>query len=94
MSLERQNPKSNTYLVLAASHMAMIDGIKHVLDAEKTPAELEKSISKAYGDEDFYLDTDREYRSEKEVFEDYTEEERAKLFGTCTGYGLGKHAGF
>ena len=79
--LRAPNPKSNTYLVLAASHMAMIDGIKHVLDAEKTPAELEKSISKAYGDEDFYLDTDREYRSEKEVFEDYTEEERAKLFG-------------
>lgn len=79
--LRAPNPKSNTYLVLAASHMAMIDGIKHVLDAEKTTAELEKSISKAYGDEDFYLDTDREYRSEKEVFEDYTEEERAKLFG-------------
>ena len=79
--LRAPNPKSNTYLVLAASHMAMIDGIKHVLAAEKTPAELEKSISKAYGEEDFYLDTDREYRSEKEVFEDYTEEERAKLFG-------------
>ena len=79
--LRAPNPKSNTYLVLAASHMAMIDGIKHALEHEKTPAELEKSISKAYGDKDFYLDTDREYRSEKEVFEDYTEEERAKLFG-------------
>lgn len=79
--LRAPNPKSNTYLVLAASHMAMIDGIKHALEHEKTPAELERSISKAYGDKDFYLDTDREYRSEKEVFEDYTEEERVKLFG-------------
>mgnify|MGYP000864861892 FL=1 len=79
--LRAPNPKSNTYLVLAASHMAMIDGIKHALEHEKTPAELETSISKAYGDKDFYLDTDREYRSEKEVFEDYTEEERVKLFG-------------
>ena len=79
--LRAPNPKSNTYLVLAASHMAMIDGIKHALEHEKTPAELERSISKAYGDKDFYLDTDREYRSEKEVFEDYTEEERTKLFG-------------
>ncbi len=79
--LRAPNPKSNTYLVLAASHMAMIDGIKHVLEHEKTPAELERSISKAYGGKDFYLDTDREYRSEKEVFEDYTEEERVKLFG-------------
>lgn len=79
--LRAPNPKSNTYLVLAASQMAMIDGIKHALEHEKTPAELERSISKAYGDKDFYLDTDREYRSEKEVFEDYTEEERVKLFG-------------
>lgn len=79
--LRAPNPKSNTYLVLAASHMAMIDGIKHALEHEKTHAELERSISKAYGDKDFYLDTDREYRSEKEVFEDYTEEERVKLFG-------------
>lgn len=79
--LRAPNPKSNTYLVLAASHMAMIDGIKHALEHEKTPAELERSISKAYGGKDFYLDTDREYRSEKEVFEDYTEEERVKLFG-------------
>ncbi len=79
--LRSPNPKSNTYLVIAASYMAILDGIKAVLAAEKTSPELERSISKFRGDEDFYLDTDREYRSEKDVFEDYTQEERDLLFG-------------
>lgn len=33
------------------------------------------------GEEDFYLEKDREYRSEENVFEFYTPEEREKLFG-------------
>ncbi len=80
--LRAPNPKSNTYLVLAASYMAMLDGIKAALEAGKTPKELEASISKAYGEEDFYLDQDRIYRSEEDVFEEYTEEERNRLFGS------------
>lgn len=79
--LRSPNPKSNTYLVLAASHMAMMDGIRAALGAEKTPQELEQSISKKYGTEDFYLETNREYRSEDNLFTDYTEEERDRLFG-------------
>ena len=79
--LRAPNPKSNTYLVLTASYMAIMDGIKACLKADKTPEELEKSISKKYGKKDFYLDKDREYRTEKNVFDDYTQEERDKLFG-------------
>lgn len=79
--LRSPNPKSNTYLVLAASYMAMLDGIKEALENGKTPEELEKSISKGYGEEDFYLDRDRVYRSEKDVFDEYTAEERDRLFG-------------
>lgn len=79
--LRAPNPKSNTYLVLAVSYMAMIDGIKAALGAEKTANELELSLSKKCGDADFYLEKDREYRSEKDVFEDFSEEERTKLFG-------------
>lgn len=79
--LRAPNPKSNTYLVLAASYMAMLDGIKAALEAGKTPKELEKSISKEYGEEDFYLEKDRLYRSELDVFEEYTEQERNELFG-------------
>ena len=75
------NPKSNTYLVLATAYLAVIDGIRAALSSGKTSAELEKSLSKKYGEEDFYLDTNREYRSEEDVFTYYSEEERDKLFG-------------
>ena len=61
--LRAPNPKTNTYLVLAAAYMAMLDWIKAALTAEKTPKELEASLSKKYGEDDF------------------TEEERQKLFG-------------
>lgn len=79
--LRSPNPNSNTYLVIAASYMAMLDGIRAAVNAGKTPAELEKSISKKKGEEDFYLETGREYRSEKDVFAHYTPEERDDIFG-------------
>lgn len=79
--LRAPNPKSNTYLVIAASYMAILDGVHAVLSAGKTPKELEASISKKHGEEDFYLETEREYRSEHNVFEDFTQEERDHLFG-------------
>ena len=61
--------------------MAMLDGIKEALEHSKTPAELEQSISKEYGEEDFYLEKDRMYRSEKDVFDEYTADERDEFFG-------------
>ncbi len=79
--LRAPSPKSNTYLVLATAYMALADGIKHILAAEKTPEELEKSLSKSYGTEDFYLEKYREYRSEEDVFVFYSEKDREKLFG-------------
>ena len=81
--LRSPNPKSNTYLILASSYMAMLDGIRSALEAKKTPKELEKSISKTLGEEDFYLEKEREYRTEKDVFEDFTEEERNARFGAA-----------
>ena len=81
--LRAPNPKSNTYLVISAAYMAMLDGIKAALEAGKTSQELYASISKRYGEQDFYLDTDREYRSEKDLFDEYTQEERDKLFGVA-----------
>lgn len=79
--LRAPNPTSNTYLVLAASHMAMLDGIRAALGSEKTADELEASLSKEYGKEDFYLEKDRMYRSELNVFEEYTAADRDKFFG-------------
>lgn len=79
--LRSPNPQSNTYLVIAASYMAMLDGIRAACKAGKTSRELEQSISKEYGQEDFYLETNRIYRSERNVFDSYTAEERDKYFG-------------
>ena len=79
--LRSPNPHSNTYLVIGSVFMTMLDGVKAVLEAGKTPEELEASISKKYGEEDFYLEKDREYRSESDIFSDYSAEERERLFG-------------
>jgi len=73
------NPYTNTYLVLAAIYSAVLDGVK--VAVTKTTAELLAELSKDAGTEGFYLEKDRAYRSEEDVFEDYTEEERNHLFG-------------
>ena len=79
--LRSPNPYSNTYLVLAASYQAMLDGIEKVISAGMTMDDLEKELSKKYGEEAVYLEKFREYRSEEDVFEHYNEEERNKLYG-------------
>ena len=75
------NPYTNTYIAIAAFYLAALDGIKAVLASGKGTKELEAEISKKAGVESFYLEKDREYRTEKDVFEDYTAEERDRLFG-------------
>jgi len=77
--LRSPNPKTNIYLATAVSYMAMLDGIKYAIN--KNEDELLKELSKKQGETFEYLETDRQYRSEKDVFEDYTEEERNSLFG-------------
>ena len=79
--LRSPNPHTNTYLIIGAGYLTMLDGIKAVLAAGKTPRDLEASISKKYGEEDFYLEKDREYRAERNLFTEFTAEEREKLFG-------------
>ena len=73
------NPYSNIYLVLAASYSAIIDGIK--MSVNHTTDELLAELSKDAGVEGFYLEKDRAYRSEEDVYEAFTDEERSKLFG-------------
>lgn len=79
--LRSPHPKSNTYLVMATAYMAMLDGIRAALEAEKTPEELEASLSKAPEDSDFYLEQGRAYRSEEDVYLAYMQEERDRFFG-------------
>lgn len=73
------NPYTNTYLVLAAIYSAVLDGIKYAIS--KTTTDLLTEISKQPGEQAGYLETDRAYRAEDDVFEDYTEEERNQRFG-------------
>ena len=77
--LRAPNPYTNTYLALAAIYSACLDGIKAA--AGKSTEELLAELSKQAGEDGFYLEKDRAYRSEEDVFEDYTAAERDRLFG-------------
>ena len=81
IEMRSPNPYTNTYLAIAAFYISMLDGIKACVESGKTLKEMENELSKKAGEEGFYLEKDREYRSEHDVFEDYNEEERAQLFG-------------
>jgi len=73
------NPYTNVYLVLAASYSAILDGIRMAVTHKTT--ELLAELSKDAGQAGFYLETERAYRTERDVFEDFTEAERNRLFG-------------
>ena len=79
--LRSPNPKTNIYLATAASYMAMLDGMKYAITSGKTEEEMLKELSKKQGEKTEYLEENREYRSEEDVFEHYTEEQRNSLFG-------------
>ena len=59
----------------------MLDGVKAVVASGKNTTEILAELSKEAGTPGFYLETDRAYRSEHDVFDDYTEQERDRLFG-------------
>lgn len=73
------NPYTNTYLVLAAAYSAVLDGIK--MSVHHTADELLAELSKEAGQDGFYLEKERAYRSEEDVYEEYTQDERDRLFG-------------
>ncbi len=75
------NPHTNSYLCIASAYMAMYDGIMHCMESTLNSSDLEKEFLKPYGEDKFYLEKNREYRSEKNVFSDYNQKQRDKLFG-------------
>lgn len=79
--LRAPNPGTNTYLAVGAIYMAMLDGIKYAVENSKSEDDLLKELSKKQGEEADYLEKDRAYRSEIDVFESYTDEERENLYG-------------
>lgn len=76
------NPHTNTYLCLAASIQSMLDGVRYAVNSGRTTADLEREFCKSAGDEAEYLEKDRMYRSEDDIFIAYSEKERDELFGT------------
>jgi glutamine synthetase len=74
------NPYTNTYIALSTIYMSMLDGVKAVVESGKNTKEILAELSKEAGVDGFYLEKDRAYRSEHDVFEDYDEEERNRLF--------------
>ena len=79
--LRAPNPFTNTYLCVSCLYLTALDGIEYALASGKGPEELLAELSKKAGEEAGYLDKDREYRCEDNVFEDYTQEERDAAFG-------------
>lgn len=75
------NPHTNTYLALAAFYQAMMHGMNYAAGSGKSAADLQRNFCKAPGTSDAYLEKDRAYRSEEDVFEHYREEEQRRLFG-------------
>ncbi len=75
------NPHSNTYLVISTLYQVMLDGMKYAIESGLGHKDLEDEFKKAYGEEAEYLEKDRMYHSELDVFEEYSEEDRNKYFG-------------
>lgn len=79
--LRAPNPLSNSFLLLSASLLTMLDGVRYACEKNKTQSELREELMKKRGEEADYLLKDREYISDKDIFEYYTEEERTELYG-------------
>ena len=73
------NPHTNTYLAVSAFFIAMLDGMKY--SAGRNVNDLYKEITKKSGEKSDYLLQSRQYVSEENIFDHYTQKEREKLFG-------------
>lgn len=79
--LRSPNPHTNTYIAISVLYMSMIDGIKYALESNKNEDDLLDELSKSPGEPSMYLEKERAYRTEEDVFEFFCEEERTKYFG-------------
>lgn len=79
--LRSPNPNSSLYLTIAATYLTMLNGIRYSADEKYTEQKLLDELSKKYGEEATYLDKDRAYRSEENIFDFYSKEELEKYFG-------------
>jgi len=79
--LRSPNPHTNTYLAIATIYLTMLDGIKYALENNKSQDYLLNELSKKPNEKFDYLETERAYRSEENVFDHFSEEELERYFG-------------
>lgn len=77
--LRSPNPSTNIYLAFASVYQVMIDGMKFYLNKYSLDYIL-NDVSKTNTEKSAYFEDNRQYRSENNIFEDFTEEERDVLF--------------
>ncbi len=75
------NPKTNIFLAVSAIFAGIMDGIDFAMQENITNRGLEEEFCKAFGVKGKYLDANKIYREEKDIFEEYSEEDRDKYFG-------------
>ena len=73
------NPHTNSYFASAVLFLAMLDGIKYSIG--KNEKKLYNELSKDYNEDSEYLNKDRKYLTTKNIFDDFSKEERRKYFG-------------
>lgn len=78
--LRAPNPFTNTYITIAMCYLGALDGIKYALSSGKSTSELLAELSKKPGEAADYLEKDRAYRSEVDVFEAFSDAERDAMF--------------
>lgn len=79
--LRSPHPHSNMYFVMAAASQAMLDGIRHAVLHGRSQAELLAELTAPSGADGLYLPVARAYRTEVDIFDVYTADERDRLFG-------------
>jgi glutamine synthetase len=75
------SPHTITNLALAAFFQSMMDGMQYAASSGADASRLEREFCKDPGAAHPYLEKERAYRSEADVFEEYSEEARTRLFG-------------
>jgi len=79
--LRAPNPNTNTYLALSALYLTIMDGIKYVVENKKTSVSLYENFIKDAKTDKYYLNSEKLFCTEEDVFDSFTKEERDNLFG-------------
>jgi glutamine synthetase len=75
------NPHTNVYVCLGAIYQCALHGIEYALKKQSSSKSLELEFCKEYSQESEYLEKNRVYRTEEDIFKAFSQEERNRFFG-------------